>query len=376
MAKSRTELKGFFAAGSIPLSTHFHHLIDAPLNQADDGVKKTSDSALRIQAAPANGEAIWLYKNFPNPDNEPLAGATWRLTLQGIDSGNPPTALDVLSFQDKNAASCLSIKQGGKVGIGNENPAEALDITGNIQLTGGLSVKGTGESTFAGKLTIGASGTTTNLQVHGNILLPGATLRVNPTPADSLFQWLIGEVADNNSTPAGSVLMELKSDGSLILGSLLLGATRRDVLQEIDALKARINSLHPSPPPLRIGDTHDGGIIFQLDTQAGTGTVAQASDTAITLEDSTDLTTVAATAVSAAPGWALPTADQLKAINTALPGNALNADALYLTNGANENGIPIVYEEASSHPNESRLLTTSETKTLLVRLVRTFSTTA
>lgn len=348
MAQSRSDLKGFFAAGSIPLSTHFHHLIDAPLNQADDGVKKTSATALEIQAAPASGEAILLYKNFL--DNGIPAGATWRLTLRETDLANPATSLNVLSVQDKNAVSLLSIKEDGKVGIGKENPAEALDITGNIQLT-------------------------------GNILLPGATLRVNPSPADSLFQWLSGEIADNNSTPTGSVLMELKADGSL-----LLGATRRNVLQEIDALNARIDGLHP-PPPLRIGDTHDGGIIFQLDTQAGTGTVVQAADNPIDIPTTADnppvimdppvIDRATILATFGSEGWGFPTIAQLTEMHTNLhsaisPIGNFSTSVLYVSSEEDtDTGSTSVFDftTGTSKPLDAAA---DAGATLLIRLVRAF----
>lgn len=63
----RDELKGFFGAGQIPLSTHFANLIDSSINKAEDGIKKEANSALKIKLPEPNNnqrEGILFFDEF------------------------------------------------------------------------------------------------------------------------------------------------------------------------------------------------------------------------------------------------------------------------------------------------------------------------
>lgn len=76
--KNRADLKEYFVKNSIPTENQFRELIDAMLNQQDDGVVKLRDQPLSIAAAgdaASEKKALSLYRDFnaPAPD--------WTLSL-------------------------------------------------------------------------------------------------------------------------------------------------------------------------------------------------------------------------------------------------------------------------------------------------------
>ena len=69
--KSRTELKAYFVKNAIPTESDSADLIDAMLNQQEDGIAKPAAGPLQIQA---NGDAnsprkvLYIYGSFNDPD--------------------------------------------------------------------------------------------------------------------------------------------------------------------------------------------------------------------------------------------------------------------------------------------------------------------
>jgi hypothetical protein len=76
--KSRTELKAFFVKNALPTTGNYGDLIDAALNQKDDGLAKAADQPLQIAASTAGDRpAIHLYESFAT-DVTPA----WVISLQ------------------------------------------------------------------------------------------------------------------------------------------------------------------------------------------------------------------------------------------------------------------------------------------------------
>ncbi|WP_437805285.1 hypothetical protein [Sorangium sp. So ce1078] len=119
--KSRTELKAYFVKNALPTEGNFRDLIDAGLNQKDDGLVKSADQPVQIAASTAGDKpAIHLYESFVT-DTKPA----WVLSLQA------------------------SGKKG--LGIGDGAGINRLFIegaTGNVSLNGALTV--TGEAAITG----------------------------------------------------------------------------------------------------------------------------------------------------------------------------------------------------------------------------------
>ena len=71
--KSRTDLKAYFVKNAIPTESNFADLIDAMVNQKEDGLAKTAGNPLSIEAtgdASSLRKAINFYESFA--DANPL----------------------------------------------------------------------------------------------------------------------------------------------------------------------------------------------------------------------------------------------------------------------------------------------------------------
>lgn len=115
--KTRTELKQFFVKNAIPTQGNFADLIDAQLNQAEDGVFKQPDQPLGVVAVVGEQRrALQLYSAYPaaNPD--------WLISL------NP-----------KRVAPAVGNTPGFGVADGTGNTRLLLDPAGNLTVTGSVN---------------------------------------------------------------------------------------------------------------------------------------------------------------------------------------------------------------------------------------------
>lgn len=125
--KNRTELKSFFLANKIPTQKNFEDLVEAELNQADDGIAKVQGSPISLEAEGApegSQEVLHLYADFAddNPD--------WGVSLNPrTDSNDPQTNQPGLNIKNKNGESRLFIRSaGGEIGLGTIEPSAKLTI--------------------------------------------------------------------------------------------------------------------------------------------------------------------------------------------------------------------------------------------------------
>jgi hypothetical protein len=115
--KNRTELKQFFVKNAIPTQGNFADLIDAQLNQAEDGVFKQPDQPLGVVAVVGEQRrALQLYSAYPaaNPD--------WLISL------NP-----------KRVAPAVGNQAGFGVADGTGTTRLLLDTAGNLTVTGSIT---------------------------------------------------------------------------------------------------------------------------------------------------------------------------------------------------------------------------------------------
>lgn len=127
--KNRGQLKAYFVKNAIPSERNFAELIDAPLNQADDGVFRLPNEPLSVVAAPGDQQQVLrLYATYPsaNPD--------WQLTLQPAQRPGDGTIRRGLGVADGAGNLRLFVDAAnGNVGVGTNTPREALDVAGNIK---------------------------------------------------------------------------------------------------------------------------------------------------------------------------------------------------------------------------------------------------
>lgn len=150
--KSRAELKGYFVKNAIPTEGNFADLIDAAINQKDDGLTKAAGEALGIESAGASKTALRLYGSFSdvNPawtlslvDSTAPAdgGANRGLT---VSDGAGTTRLFISGTTGLVSASSLAIAGSATVG--------SLTVNGALNLSGGLNVPA-GQNLVLGSVT-------------------------------------------------------------------------------------------------------------------------------------------------------------------------------------------------------------------------------
>lgn len=152
--KSRTELKAYFVKNAIPTETNFRDLVDAGINQKDDGLTKSAGSPLSIEAA-STGErpVLQLYDNFTSAQ-----APSWVMSmLPGVTAGTKVTG-NGLSIGDGagSAKARLFIESAtGNVGIGVTDPAGyKLNVGGSLNVSGAINATST--AVIAGTTTVGA----------------------------------------------------------------------------------------------------------------------------------------------------------------------------------------------------------------------------
>ena len=222
--RTRSQLKPFFVKNAIPSEANFADLIDSPLNQAEDGVYKTSGEPLAVVAAPGPQKKVLRLHadaSAPAPD--------WVLCLTPTqDPNTPSSARPGLGVSNAAGVPRLFLDLAtGNVGLGTTNPGtNRLQVEGNTRVNGTLTVSGdTALATMSASGLISANGGLTikgdavvngSLTVNGAFTAPGASgLKLNgDTSVDGVltargFQSANSVVLNDYTTvnPASNVLL-------------------------------------------------------------------------------------------------------------------------------------------------------------------------
>jgi hypothetical protein len=145
--KDRTQLKSYFKSNAVPTEQNFKDLIDANLNQKEDGIVKIPNGALAIQSASTTEELIHFYKSFDD------ANPTWKFNQKPTDRAG-------FNISDGAGTSRLFIDvANGNVGLSNNAPVARLDVN-TLDNNGVLIRSGNSASAVANsQLTFGYNGT-------------------------------------------------------------------------------------------------------------------------------------------------------------------------------------------------------------------------
>lgn len=135
---NRQSLLNYFKKGSAPTERHFADLIESTVNIVDDGISREGENGFRITPIGRSKRLISFYKNFKQIHPE------WSINLDHDFNGG-------LTFQEEEKTPLLVLKNGGKVGIGEENPKSTLDVNGTITSKGRVGSMLSGEIPGDGK---------------------------------------------------------------------------------------------------------------------------------------------------------------------------------------------------------------------------------
>ncbi|NUQ74173.1 MAG: hypothetical protein HUU21_11510 [Polyangiaceae bacterium] len=130
--KGREELKGFFKRNAVPKEGEFAHLIDAAINQKDDGLIKSADGPLELAASKTDMTAIKFYENIAAAD------PAWLLNLR---DDHAAVGSKGLAIRDKGGSVRLSIDSAtGTVGVGTLTASGAITANGGITVGAGKTL--------------------------------------------------------------------------------------------------------------------------------------------------------------------------------------------------------------------------------------------
>jgi hypothetical protein len=129
--KDRNELKSYFITNAKPSQDDFAALVDAMLNQKDDGLFKAAGNPLCIEASgdgASEKKTVTFYESFTDAD------PAWILSLNPrAVADDPATAQAGFNVADGSGNSRLFIcGSSGNVGIGTSSPEAKLHVAGGL----------------------------------------------------------------------------------------------------------------------------------------------------------------------------------------------------------------------------------------------------
>lgn len=170
--KARQDLKAKFVRNAIPTEQDFKDLIDAPLNQSDDGIFRNSGEPLSIVAGnDAQKRVLRFYGTPPSGATEP----DWLISLNpGQDPNDAATNRAGFGIADGAGATRLYLDATGNLGVGTNDPQAKLHVAGGgARIEGDLTVAGTttftGAITASGQVSLGREDGSTNVVMRGPV---------------------------------------------------------------------------------------------------------------------------------------------------------------------------------------------------------------
>ncbi|MCG8421913.1 MAG: tail fiber domain-containing protein [Proteobacteria bacterium] len=127
--RNRSELKSYFIKNAIPTEANFSELVDAMINQRDDGIAKSPGDPLSIEASGDDNSQKKLINFFQTfADDNP----SWVISLNPRANPNQPATARVgFSISDGVGNSRLFIDRAtGDVGVGTVSPQARLQVQG------------------------------------------------------------------------------------------------------------------------------------------------------------------------------------------------------------------------------------------------------
>ena len=238
----RDTLKSYFVKNAVPTASNFEDLINAGINQREDGIAKLPGEPLSLQADgddASQKKLLNLYRNFND-----LAPA-WALALNPrANPADPASANAGFSIGDANGVSRLFIDQAsGRLGVGTVKPAVQLDVAGVVRFMANSNANKDPDS---------------RLSTGGNLVLKGNMPQIDFLDSDHL-DWAIQVNANKLRFVREPWLdTDLVLDGA---GNIGMGTDAPRAKLEV-----RGGAIMPS-----FGPGEDAGLFFPPDAAGGSG---------------------------------------------------------------------------------------------------------
>jgi hypothetical protein len=147
--KKRKDLYTLFQNGAKPTGDDFADFIDSVVNSIDDGIGKHTNQPIKVTSTDYNGSLIDL--GAAQDANNIEKPYTWRVKNISSDSGKEGlnfTLRENLDGKEKETSILFLDKNENHVGINNDNPASALDIAGDLAVSGSIKFRSNKDEEF------------------------------------------------------------------------------------------------------------------------------------------------------------------------------------------------------------------------------------
>ena len=127
--RNRETLRGFFGAGMLPTQDHFGDLIESMLNMDDEGFRKSEENGVEISTLKDHDALISFYRD------QDRHKAVWSVAYGGKTEQLVFNSARVAGSTDA-PQPVLALDARKRVGIGTDDPQQALHVAGMIACHG------------------------------------------------------------------------------------------------------------------------------------------------------------------------------------------------------------------------------------------------
>ena len=200
-SKTRQTIKARFVQNAIPTQDDYADLINASLNQADDGIYKLPNEPLSIVGNTATPPVLRFYGD--------ASATTWAWQIQLSSDNKAGFAL----VSGDNQTRLFFDTATGNVGIGTTAPTTKLQVQGSLGVTGATNLAALATSGTIAMSTDAFYLNNSSKNIGIGTSSPGAKLHIVETPSGIPASATTGSILIDHNDPGGASSIVFRSKG-------------------------------------------------------------------------------------------------------------------------------------------------------------------